>query len=144
MAPTWPSASGALTMKPTTFCCRMSFQLCAGSEGPRLRWEALVRSQCLSSVEHIFIAAFQIKLYHYTIMMTKGVQSRMYTLCLAIPLLNCFLCSWSPSPQEAASCHDSVSWHQRSLAQLVWWRRSPLALQRITCWSSRSAKTPGP
>ena len=144
MAPTWPSASGALTMKPTTFCCRMSCQLCAGSEGLRSRWEALVRSQCLFSVEYIFIVAFFIKLYHYTVMMSKGVWSRIYTLCLTIPCQLCFLCSWSPLPQEAALCHDSVSWHQRSLAQLVLWRRSPLALQRITCWSSRSAKTPGP
>lgn len=37
MVLTWLSASGALTMKPTTFCCRMSCRLCAGWGGLRLR-----------------------------------------------------------------------------------------------------------
>lgn len=39
MGLTWLSVSGALTMKQTTFCCRMSYQLYAGSEDLRLRCE---------------------------------------------------------------------------------------------------------
>lgn len=37
MGLTWPSVNGALMMKQTTYCCRMSYQLYAGSEDLRSR-----------------------------------------------------------------------------------------------------------